>query len=92
MSSGKFKSNGHLNGTFTYMGYSYYYTVINVCQIFNKPNDCIWSSIQSCRNESYQGGEQGGIFRIDCKSGTIFSIHSPQSGSYTALDNYINNN
>jgi hypothetical protein len=89
MSSGNFQPNGHLWGYFTYMGYTYTYDIIRVCAIFGLPDDCIWSNIQSSRTQSHQGGQQGGIFRIDCKSGTIFSIHSSQSGSYTPLSNYI---
>jgi hypothetical protein len=91
MSSGPFDIDGHLFGYFTYMGYTYSYDVVRLCQVFRLPDDCIWSSIQSEKTASYQEGRQGGIFYISCKSGSIFSIHSSQSGSYTPLKNYIVN-
>jgi hypothetical protein len=92
MSTGNFsRSNYMRSGTFTYGGYTYTWTVNGACQANNMPDDCIWSNISSDYKRYYgDNGQYGGILRLDmcCNGGHIFSIQSPQSGSYGPLYHY----
>jgi hypothetical protein len=88
MSSGYFGGRGYMSGYFTYNGYTYNWFLGGRCQNLGEPDDCIWSNVQSDYKTSWT---QGGILQVNNKSGAMFTIHSSQAGSYTALCNYVFN-
>jgi hypothetical protein len=88
MSTGNFSRSTYMrSGTFTYGEYTYTRTVNGTCQANNMPDDCIWSNIQTDYYKDYET-TGGRVVLKDNDGGHIFSIQSPQSGSYIPLSAY----